>query len=262
MKPSHMRTAACILLYFCFSFSNVHAQKTVTVKKQVIYEPFKAFFDKHKQLREIRFKNEWLTDSFELEMIEDGFDSSFFNGLNRFDLDNKGDRYFFGKRFGPFAIPASLYTKWMHKKADFTSVSGQIRSDSVLFELTATYYPKKSKGNAEDEDKVFIKVETKVDYQKGRHVLAQELEKSLSSLEVLPTDSVFIARCLVEKTGCIVIDKVERGYLESPYTNALIQALNASRPWIPYEACGRKVRAYKKIYVRINPDKTYLVALQ
>lgn len=249
-----MKSCFSLTVTLCLWSFLLRAQdRVVKTEKFVLYKPFKSFFEKHKELREIHFYKEWATDSLELDMIEK--DMTVIKAFNHFDLDNAGDRYFFQKRFGSFNLPPSLYEGWLDAKADCADIWGSVRRDSVFFTIQEVYHSKN------DSEKYFIKIEAKWEYSKGLHILAKELEAKLSCLDVPANDSIIVVKYLLEKDGRLTYQKVEKGNIDNNYTKELVKCLNASGPWIPYQTGGFKVRSYIKIYVRLNADKTYQIAM-
>lgn len=242
-------------LFLCFNALPAQAQdKTVQTEKLVIYTPLKQFFEKHGTLKEIRFSKEWPTDSLELDMIER--DSSLVPAFNHFHLAEESDRYFYLKRFEPFSIPQSLYEQWIDRKADLTHISGTIRKDSIFFTLRHTYFKR------DEDEKIFIKIESKWGHPKGLHVLARELEAKLSCFNVPANDSTLQIKYLLERNGSLSFQKVEKENAESPYVQEVLNAVQESGSWIPFETGGFKARRYVELFIRINRDKTYTIAMQ
>ena len=246
-----------IILVFAFATSGfVFSQNTVESKKMVLYAPFKSFFENHPSVERISFTIHKTGDSIQLHIFERT------NGAQPddafFDFKHAGYRYFFQKKYDALYFPATLYQRFLDKNADLVNIEGIIRKDTVLMTITQTYYKKTS---ADDDEQIFEKVEMRADYEKGMHVFAKEMQVYFQqkSFNDIPQDSVFIFNAIVYTNKTIKVETILTG--NSSYANSMIKFINASGPWTPLEACGRKVKAYMKIYARLNKDNSFTVEL-
>ena len=250
-----MKLLVGIAFFLFLLLCQVNAQNRVQQTETLVrHAPFQYFFKKHPSLKEIRFEKNLQSDSLEIEMVE--VDTSAIAAFNRFDLSKESDRYFYRKRFSPFVLPAALYTGLLHKEADVVQVSGTVRMDSIFFSIKQIFYPK------DDEGGLFFKIEQPHGYAKGLHVMAQQMEAELSHFSIQPSDSTVMIRFILGKDGTLTRFTIEKGDPEDAYTKQLVALLQASGPWLPFETGGRKVKAYIRLFIRINPDKTYTLAME
>lgn len=242
-----LRSVFCVLL--C---GPAAAQKVITIKQLVVYHPIKEFFERNKEVRAVHFSQPWKDAAFELEVVKDSL--PLLPNLNAFQLRNPGDRYFFETEYGRFHLPDSLYERFRQKMKGWVDVSGTVRQDSVFFTFEQTVY-------SNEDEKVFIKIESRKDYEGGLHLFAKELENALACLPVPITDSVLLFWTFLDKNRKMTVREVRLGDGTSVYTNAVRKYINASDSWIPYEKDGHYMRSYQRLYIRRYADGSYRVAM-
>ena len=244
------------LIIFILSAAGITSLAQMKTRLQKLVSPAKVkeFFALHPQLKEVHFRHHVPFGQPALEFIENT--EPVFQAANRFELDNAGDVYFLRKRFPKVPFADSLFRRFINKKAVSADLTGLIRPDSMFLTIEE-YFPAKKQS---EEEMVFEKVELRVDYKKGLHVLAKELQDSVKDISG-DKDPVVVLRGIVHPDGKFLIDKVVTGNNQSPYVKTLISLIHSSGPWVPYEACGRKVKAYKQIYLKLHPDSSYTIAM-
>jgi hypothetical protein len=240
------------LFYFVVSLlliKEVNSQEIRKLDTIIIYKPFISFFEDHPNVKEIRFWPDLVFNRQEIEVVEK--DSTSLKDFNHFNLDDKGQRYFFEKRFSFFAVPASLYKNLVDKKAGFVQISTVIRRDSVFISIEQTYY--------NDDEIRFMKRELDWGYEKGIHILAKELENYFLKSKIANTDSLVFVKALIGRDSTCSVWEVTRCE-DSSYKKALITFFVNSSPWIPANKDGRNIKAFQMLYLRLNPDKSYTIA--
>ena len=244
----------CILISgFIIGFIlNGFSQIEIESKKIFVNNAFVKFFQQHPSVKEIGFSVSGYSDTVSLRIHEKTI-----NGVvesEEYDLKYKGDRYSFEKRYGKIEFPSSIYKNFIDARAIYRSIYGRVRYDSVFMNIIYGY-EKKYKDS--DEEKVFIKVEQLAEYEKGVTTFAKEMESYFQNRKFneFPPDSVVIVFTLINKDKTILVDTILEG--NSRFAESMVEFINKSGPWTPLEACGRLVRAYKKIYARLNSDNTF-----
>ena len=76
---------------------------------------------------------------------------------------------------------------------------------------------------------------------------------------MLDSTTVYIFRLLVSRDSSISSVKMVEGDSASLAAGALMDELKRSGPWIPAQQGGRSVKAYMKVYVRLEPKSKLVV---
>jgi hypothetical protein len=246
---------------FIFSFTigyvfNGFSQITIESKKIIIDNAFVQFFQQHSSVKEIGFSIYGFSDSASLTIVEQQINGE--RERESYDLNHKGDRYSFEKRYGKFEFPSSVYKNYIDTRAISRSIYGRVRYDSVYLNISHGY---EKKYQEPDDEKLFIKVEQLAEYEKGITSFTKEMEHYFQGRKFneFPADSVVIVFALINKDKTIVVDTILEG--SSSFAESIVEFINKSGPWKPAEACGRLVRAYKKIYARLNSDNSFDVEI-
>ena len=244
----------CILITgFIIGFIlNGFSQIEIESKKIFVNNAFEKFFNQHPSVKEIGFSLHGFSDSAGLKIVEKTINGK--EESEHYNLTYKGERYSFEKRYGKFEFPFSIYRNFIDSRAIYSRIYGRIRFDSVFLSITHGY---KKEYEDPDEDKIFIKVEQLAEYEKGSTTLAKEMANYFQrrKFDELPADSVVIVFAIINKNKTIEVDRILEG--KSSFAESIVEFINKSGPWKPVEACGRQVRAYKKIYARLNSDNTF-----
>ena len=247
-----MRHCLFITLFTVGYVFNGFSQTEIESKRIVIHNAFVKFFRQHAAINEIRFNVDKNSDSVRLEILEHSNNEAMIRVV--YDLNHKGDRYSFEKKYGRFIFPFSVYKDFIDPRASYINIEGRVRQDSVFMSINQWYEPKNQET---EEDKIFEKVETNAKYEKGNLELAREMETYFQRRKPndVPPDSVLVLFAIINPDKTIVVDKILEG--NSEFAKSVVDFINKSGPWTPMEACGRKVKAYKKIYARLNRDNTF-----
>lgn len=247
-----MRYCIFILIFTIGYVFNGFSQVVIESKKIIIDNAFVKFIQQHPSIKEIGFSLYGFSDSLSLSIVEQQKNGA--KESEYYDLSHKGDRYSFEKRYGKFEFPSSIYKDFIDTRAIGRGIYGRVRYDSVFMTI-AHRYEKKYKDP--DEEKVFTKVEQLAEYEKGTTSLAKEMEDYFQyrRFNEFPQDSVVIVFALINKDKTIMVDTILEG--SSSFAESMVEFINKSGPWKPAEACGRLVRAYKRIYARLNSDHTF-----
>lgn len=182
-----------------------------------------------------------------------------------YDLDLLGDNFLFEKKYGKLILPTKEISIVLNKRCspsyliEFTlhadSIKGQLESDC----------PSKARDGTEDYDFVFTKTEHLPSLKNGKEHLQSLIQSvtanKLNKVEIPILDSILIYKVLVDrKDSCLkTIELIQGRY--SPFEQMVMEVLKTYCYWLPAIQGSRVVLSYKKLFIRLNSDKSITVDL-
>lgn len=185
------------------------------------------------------------------------------NDYETYDLDFIGDNYFFHKNFGLLPLPEKEITIIANTKCkNYSYARGYIYPDSIRFKIEY-YCPVEIKNDTNEI--VFTKIEVPWGYKNGIKALQNKIQLSYqnnySNKKQVVTDSTFMFLIIIDrKEGCLLRIELTHGSYSS-LAQFLIDELRTSCEWIPNMQGGRGIRSFTKIFIRLNKDGSFLVAM-
>jgi len=173
-----------------------------------------------------------------------------------YDLNFEGDKYLLEKRWGAVPLPEmEIAFIVKHTCRDYFDLEGHWRNDSVFIQQRF-----RCRENSEDE--IFEKVPWTIAFKPGKEKLKERLEKAAAQYKQMrdniTSDAVYIFRVLVASDSSIKSIEILEGEYSS-FAGVLMDELKKSGPWTPANQGGRSVKAYLRIFVRLDPKNRLVV---
>ena len=173
-----------------------------------------------------------------------------------YNLDFEGDRYLLQKKWGTVLLPEKEIALLIKRTCDaYYKLDGHWRKDSLF--IRHSYW---CDSNDSDSERVFIAIPHRIEFKQGKEKLREQLEEVVTPYKrMLDITTVYIFRLLVSRDSSISSVKMVEGDSASLAAGVLMDELKRSGPWIPAQQGGRSVKAYMKVYVRLEPKSKLVV---
>ena len=256
------------LLFILLLISFIGKAQLITVDTCFVNNTSKQFFKKNQLADKVFFfisangsksidvykKGTWQDTSYKFSKSTD---------YETYDLDFIGDNYFFHKKFGELLLPEKeigFISK--NKCASLTYARGYIYPDSIRCKVEFQC-PVEIKNDTDVI--VFTKIEVPWGYKNGMKALQNKIhlsyQKKYTNKNQILTDSAYMFSIIVDKKeGCLLRIELTHGNY-SPFVQFLIDELRKACEWTPGMAGGRPVKSFIKIFIRLNKDGSFLVAM-
>jgi hypothetical protein len=253
-----------LLLSFLFSNSSVFAQNNRKFDTAFSSISYANYFQKNSSIKKIEFytykdKSKYLEVFPKTIWQAMGANYTNLKMYESYNFGFPGDIYLLEKKYGRIDLPEKEIVALIKKTCgEFYTIRGYITTDSIRLELSYTC-------TTDPEEKYFEKVEIGVRYTGSVNRLKQQLEDAIKIKNIVLTDniedSVLIFNTILDNKDSSLkrIELIEGKY--SVFSQTMLETLIKSGPWLPPLQGGRPVRAYFKIFIRLQKDKAITVAI-
>lgn len=248
-----------LIVLFSFLSLVCKSQRQKEYNFSFVNQKFKAFFLVNRDVETISFY--YSNKQSRTGSVYTRNDS--LNNLFRYlNFNFIGDSVLFEKFYGPLQFPDTEFEEFLkNKRFDTHNSVMTVSKDSVKIK-SISYRIKKQK--PKKDEIVFTKVEIYGGYKGGAIKLKAQIQKNFdahfSGKEIQLKDSTFIFQAIIpSKDSCLQEVRVLYGE-ESFFKQFIIEQLYAACQWEPAYGGGRPVKAWRRIFVRLNSDRSITVA--
>lgn len=177
-----------------------------------------------------------------------------------------GDAYSFQKKYGSLYLPENdMQQIKRYTCGQYYWIDGTSRGHSINLQLNYRCEIIESKDD-DDEEMIFTKVEMGVSlkngskgYKKLVNALKAAIDRRYKQSGNIPGDSSALFRAIISPKDSLPQNLEAIDAVDPVFSSTIEDVLKTTGHWLPAIQCGLYVKAYVKIYVRLNADGSLLL---